>query len=65
MPLPQLSHGDDGSPTRRTTIAAELRNTLQGSVWADGDEGYDQARTVWNGAVDHRPAAVARCAHAD
>jgi hypothetical protein len=65
MTLSQLSLGDDQSPTGRTTIAAELRNTLQGSVWGDGDEGYDQARTVWNGAVDHRPAVVARCAHAD
>ena len=44
------------------TIGADLRQHLRGEVWAAGDDGYDGARTVWNGAVDHRPAAVARCA---
>ncbi|MEX2555946.1 MAG: FAD-binding oxidoreductase [Actinomycetota bacterium] len=28
---------------------------------ARGDEGYDDARAIWNGAIDRRPAAVARC----
>ena len=50
---------------RSRTIGIELRRALHGPVWEFGDDGYDAARTVWNGAVDHRPAVVARCADTD
>ena len=38
-----------------------LRDALRGPVIVPGDEGYDAARAIWNGAIDRRPAAVARC----
>ena len=36
-----------------------------GDLVAPGDEGYDEARKVWNGAIDRRPALIARCRSAD
>src|ERR671936_959570 len=34
---------------------------FQGELLAPGDERYDEARKVWNGAIDRRPALIARC----
>lgn len=34
---------------------------FEGTVITPGSPGYDQARTVWNGAIDRKPAAIARC----
>lgn len=39
----------------------ELASTLRGEVIRPGDPAYDAARRVWNGMIDRRPAAVARC----
>ena len=39
-----------------------LRDCLHGPVIGPDEPGYDEARRIWNGAIDRRPAAVARCA---
>jgi len=38
-----------------------LRNTIHGPVIGPDDGGYDEARAIWNGAIDRRPACIARC----
>ncbi|MET7997373.1 FAD-binding oxidoreductase [Amycolatopsis sp. NPDC005232] len=48
-----------------TTITApfpELALALRGELVTRGDDGYDQARAVYNGMIDKHPAAIARCA---
>jgi hypothetical protein len=43
----------------------ELRARFRGALLRPGQEGYDEARHVWNGAIDRHPALIARCAGAD
>jgi FAD/FMN-containing dehydrogenase len=38
----------------------ELRAALKGQIIAPGDAGYDQARSVFYGGFDHRPALIIR-----
>ena len=34
---------------------------FQGELLRPADPGYDEARRLWNGAIDKRPALIARC----
>jgi hypothetical protein len=39
----------------------ELAAALRGELIKPGDRGYDEARAVYNGMIDKKPAAIARC----
>src|SRR5438067_8749553 len=41
---------------------AELAEAVRGDVIGPDDWGYDEARAIWNGAHDRRPALIVRCA---
>jgi FAD/FMN-containing dehydrogenase len=41
-----------------------LRAAMVGPVLVPGGEGYDEARSLWNGNIDRRPVVVARCTSA-
>ena len=45
-----------GEPT-----VQELRDALGGTLVSPGDVAYNEARSVWNGMIDRRPALIARC----
>ena len=38
-----------------------LRSQMRGRVLCPGTDGYDAARTIHNGMIDHRPALIAQC----
>jgi FAD/FMN-containing dehydrogenase len=42
------------------TIQA-FKATLRGAVLAPEDPGYDEARWIWNGLIDRRPALIVQC----
>ena len=44
-------------PVASDVLAASLR----GEVMRPASPAYDAARRVWNGAIDRRPACIARC----
>ncbi|MER9891740.1 FAD-binding oxidoreductase [Mesorhizobium sp. M0119] len=53
---------DGSEPTLQAPDIARLRQAIRGDLILPDDPGYDQARRVWNGMVDKRPAAVFYCA---
>ena len=55
----------DGRTALGDPSVQELADSLRGVVLRDGDDGYDDARTGWNGMFhDARPDVVVRCAGA-
>jgi FAD/FMN-containing dehydrogenase len=56
--IPEGTAGSVGS-------VADLRMRFRGALLQPGEEGYEEARRIWNGAIDRRPALIARCAGAD
>ncbi len=40
----------------------EIKTGLRGELIEPGDEGYDEARKVYNGMIDRHPRLIARCA---
>jgi FAD/FMN-containing dehydrogenase len=43
-------------------LARRAADRISGDIIRPSDPRYDAARSVWNGAVDRRPAAIVRCA---
>jgi FAD/FMN-containing dehydrogenase len=39
----------------------KFKSNLRGESLQPGEAGYDEARKIWNGMIDKRPAFIARC----
>lgn len=48
-------------PPQATRRLADFAAALRGSVIEPADRRYDDARRLWNGMIDKRPAAIVRC----
>ena len=59
--LPILSRTGASLLLKRAEVD-ELKSSLRGALLLRGNDGYEQARRIWNGAFDRHPAAIVRCA---
>src|SRR5881396_1833163 len=57
-----------GEPATEATLNPEatqaFQDGLRGPVLRPGDPGYDDARALWNGLIDRRPALFVQCSGA-
>jgi FAD/FMN-containing dehydrogenase len=53
------------APATTIDFATVLAERLSGEVITPAHPEYDASRRVWNGMIDKRPAAIARCVDAD
>jgi FAD/FMN-containing dehydrogenase len=42
-------------------MVEDLKASLQGPLFCPSEAGYDDARKIWNGMIDRRPALIACC----
>src|SRR5438105_14931721 len=59
--LPARNRREASVTTRQGSLKDSFGTGFGGILVAPGDPGYDEARIVWNGTVDTRPAVIARC----
>lgn len=56
---------DQATMTTRSGVDRDtverFRAGVRGQILQPGDEGYDAARTIWNGMIDKKPALIVRC----
>ena len=60
----QQKHSTSPEPNSTSISIPQLRSDLKGHVIAPDDPGYDEARAVFYGGIDRRPAVIVRVADA-
>lgn len=50
------------TPPVNESVVTEFQERFRGTLLRPDDEGYDEARTIWNAMIDREPALIAQCA---
>jgi hypothetical protein len=53
--------GDLTTSILKESVFQNLKARLRGALLRPGEAGYDEARKIWNGMIDRRPALIACC----
>src|SRR5262245_1959130 len=61
MTEPQITTTSGTSMVLDEAAVQGFKTSLRGPLLRPGDAGYDDARQVWNGMIDRRPALIVRC----
>ncbi|MEO7922068.1 MAG: FAD-binding oxidoreductase [Chitinophagaceae bacterium] len=61
MPDVKINSIDGREIVIAETNVNDFKSGLLGSLLRAGDQGYEAARTLWNGMIDLRPSLIARC----
>src|SRR5690349_11954843 len=59
--LRMVTSNGEGTILEEAAVQA-FADTLRGRLLRPEDGAYEEARKVWNGMIDRRPALIARCA---
>ncbi len=54
--------GEGGTTVIEGAVLKELEDRLYGRMLLPSSDGYDDARKIWNGMIDNRPALIVQCA---
>ncbi|WP_222914363.1 FAD-binding oxidoreductase [Natrinema sp. SYSU A 869] len=50
------------APPVDDNAVSDLQKQFRGTLLRPNDDGYDEARTIWNAMIDREPALIAQCA---